>query len=810
MAVCPTSASPWSFTRAPAIALLRRSTALGLIVLLSACGGGATSGNGGVASAPNPPTASTPSPAPAPAPTPTPTPAPASNTASSFQTSEYLRSDGPEYHNAITAYTNGATGKGITIALIDSGIDSDSPEFAGRIHSASTDLAGNRGIEDEAGHGTQVALVAAGARNNSGVHGIAFDANLLVMRADSPGSCTTAGSDSGCSYPNAAIAAGIDRAVSNGARVINISLGGSAPTAAVRDAVVRAASAGVVVIVSAGNNGNTSDASINPANPDPLAAGLRAAGGQNVIIVGSVGDSGAFSSFSNRAGNEAQYFLSAQGERVCCVYENGTMKVTVRDGQNYVTLSNGTSFAAPQVAGAVALLAQAFPNLTGQQIVQLLLTTATDAGDTGVDAIYGRGILNIAEAFRPQGNSSLAGTSSPLPLGSNLATTSGPMGDAPITGASLGTVILDGFDRAFAVDLAAGIAAQPARPLLGAALTNQGRTVQGGNAAMQIAFSIRAHEDGQAIVERLRLSGRDAEASRLIATSLSARLGPATHIALGYRQSAEGLVAGLQGQDAPAFLVAGDAGGSLGLFQSHDAGFALRHRIDALGVTLSAGQGRIDQFEQSALLPDARIRQSETSYQAGVTLDRRWGGLMLTAGLMMLDERRTVLGARFHPSLASGGAQSVFADAAMAQDFGDGWRWSLAWRQGLTRAAHGGAVTSGAPLVTNAFSFDLSRRNALVGGDRLALRLSQPLRVASGSVNFLLPVDHDYASGTTSFGVRSLNLAPDGRELSGELAWSAPIGHGQLMASLFYRKDPGHIATMPDDMGAGLRYRADF
>src|SRR5690349_11326618 len=149
--------------------------ACALTLLLAGCGGG---GGGGPIS--TPPPAPTPVPTPAPVPTPTPTPPPPTN----FDTAEYRRSDGPGQHGAITAWQAGQTGVGQTIAIVDTGIDADSPEFAGRILAASRDVAGGgRSIDAQDDHGTNVALVAAAARNGSGVVGIAFDASLLVLRA---------------------------------------------------------------------------------------------------------------------------------------------------------------------------------------------------------------------------------------------------------------------------------------------------------------------------------------------------------------------------------------------------------------------------------------------------------------------------------------------------------------------------------------------------------------------------------------------------------------------------------------------------
>ena len=206
------------------------SSAVAALVLLGGCGGA----NSGVGSTPAPTPAPTPTPTPVPSPTPTP---------SAFDTAEYRRSTGPSQHGAIAAWQTGATGRGVTIAVIDSGIDAANPEFAGRISAASGDVAGNRGISQDNDHGTLVSLVAAAARNNTGIVGMAYEATILAIRADAVGSCATS---DGCAFFASAIAAGIDRATQNGAKVINISLGGSPPSNGVRNAIGRAAAAGLL------------------------------------------------------------------------------------------------------------------------------------------------------------------------------------------------------------------------------------------------------------------------------------------------------------------------------------------------------------------------------------------------------------------------------------------------------------------------------------------------------------------------------------------------------------------------------------
>jgi len=324
-------------------------------------------------------------------------------------------------HNAIVAYRAGATGQGFIVGVIDSGIDPGSHEFAGRIHSQSGDVTGaGRPLGDDDGHGTVVTRVIAAAKDDRDTHGIAFNATILALRADQSGSCTAAApgeDEASCSFFDSAIATGVNRAVDNGARVINISLGGAnGANSLLRSAINRATAAGIVVVVSAGNEGNDTSPAFDPNNPSPFAQALVANGNGLVIIATSVDDQGVISDFSNRAGASQNTVLSALGEGVCCEYQNDTIYRFQQNGQTFVRVFNGTSFSAPQIAGAAALLAQAFPNLTGQQIVNLLLTSARDAGAAGTDAIYGRGILDIARAFAPAGTTSLAGTTRVVPL----------------------------------------------------------------------------------------------------------------------------------------------------------------------------------------------------------------------------------------------------------------------------------------------------------------------------------------------------------------------------------------------------------
>ena len=764
---------------------------------LAACGGG-----GGTAR-PSP----TPAPPPAPAPTPTPTPTPTPPPTGNFNTAETRRSDGVNFHGAITAYQAGATGQNILAGVIDDGIDQDSPEFAGRISSASADVAGSRGINGEGTHGTNVAQVLLGGKNDVGTFGIAFNANLLVLRADRPGSCATedpSNDESGCRFPESAIAAGLDRAVSAGARVVNISLGGEDPPGAtLRAAVSRATAAGIIVIVSAGNEGDTTANGNDPNNPDRFAQGMRDAGGGLVVIAGSVDENRAISDFSNRAGVYVGSYLTALGEGVCCAYENGALKT---EG-NFVFVLNGTSFAAPQVAGAVALIAQAFPNLSSQQIVSLLYQSARDAGAAGDDAIYGQGILDIARAFQPMGATALAGTATAVDLGTPLGILGGPMGDAG--GAGTTGLVTDGFGRAFNVDFGGSLG--PRRPDFKLSGALGGLVRQQSAASQSLALSLVTAPGTGGADALAGLSFHDAQRARTLAASVMTRLDARTRIGFAAGRGTGGLLAGERGESGHAMLIGDGAHEGLGFSASPGIGTLIRHNISNnqyVSIILENGWVSGSRWQDDPLL---RYRSGHDSrYQrVGAAWDARFGPVRTALGASWLRESDSLLGARLGPVFAAGGATSLVGDASFILDVRDDWQIAAAWRQMWTRPDRQGLIAGGA-LWSTALSFDIAKANLLRTGDRAALRFAQPLRVARGGIDLTLPVAHDYASGRTDFGRRTYNLAPTGRELVVEASYALSLFGGDLIANTWWRQDPGHIAAMPDDRGAALRFTLGF
>lgn len=255
-----------------------------------------------------------------------------------------------------------ATGQtNVRIAVIDSGVDPSTPDLSGRLLGNGYDFVNfDNDPRDDNGHGTAVAGTAAASGNNGqGVAGVAWGVSILPIKA--------MGADGNGSY--SAIASGINYAATNGARIINLSLGGTSSSRTLQDAVKFAWRQGAVVIAAAGNNGTT-----NPVYP---------AAYTECVAVSAINSSDTITSWSSRG---SYVDICAPGENITTTGTNGT----------YVSIS-GTSFSSPIVAGVAALAASINPLLNNTNIVALLKSTADDLGTSGIDTLYGSGRVNAAK-----------------------------------------------------------------------------------------------------------------------------------------------------------------------------------------------------------------------------------------------------------------------------------------------------------------------------------------------------------------------------------------------------------------------------
>jgi subtilisin family serine protease len=742
---------------------------------LGGCGGGSSNAR------PQPNPVAPPAPPPPPPPTPPPPP-PVGTT--NYNDAEYQRSNGATAHNAIAAYDAGGTGRGVKIGVVDSGINPNLAEFAGKIDAASQDVVGTRGIVDTEGHGTAVSAVAAGARNGTHNLGLAFDSTIISLNTANPNNCTP---EDGCKHNDSDIGRAVDIARINGARVINISLGGDGVGAAVLNALSRATAAGIVVVISAGNEGEKPEG-VNPSSFAVTSA--QRAGNGLIIIAGAIDANRQITTFSNRAGNGASYYLMALGSRVRSIDENGV-----------ATLWSGTSFSAPIISGAAALLASAFPNLTGAQIVQLLLSTADEAGATGIDATYGHGILNIAAAFRPQGQASVAGTGVPVSTTDN-GQGSGPMGDTGPESIG-GAIILDGYSRAYAMDLANTISRAPQeRPLSQAIGGGDYRTAGVAAGTTSVSVTMRRNLDGQPHIglAQAGLSYEDSRKARAIAGMAVSRLTPQTALAFGFSEGGRSLQQRLAGHRGNAFLIARDPMTRAGFHADAGTSIGIRQHLGGVALTVTGETGEVSN-------PGLRQTLGRPGYSIGaVTFDRKLGPATFSLGASRLREESTVLGGRFSSAFSNGGSTSTFLDGTADIGLGNGWAAFASYRRGWTAMPGTGALVDRGRLATEAFAFDVSKTGALTASDKLAFRVMQPLRVSKGGFDMSVPVSYDYATGAVGREQRFFNLAPTGREIDYEAAYSVGWLGGDLGINAFLRTDPGHVETMKTDLGAAIRF----
>ncbi|MEU9189832.1 S8 family serine peptidase [Streptomyces sp. NPDC048484] len=281
---------------------------------------------------------------------------------------------------APTAWASGYDGKGVTIAVLDTGVDQTHPDLADQ-EIAEKNFGSSPDNVDRVGHGTHVASTAAGSGAKSGgrYKGVAPGAKILDGKVLN---------DSG-SGSESDIIAGMQWAVDQNANVVNLSLGGAdtAGTDPLEEAVnTLSAKTGTLFVIAAGNEGPRAG---TIGSPGSAAAALTvgAVDKQNRIAT--------FSSVGPTQDGSLKPDLTAPGRFIVAAKATeGTIGVPAGDG--YVSL-NGTSMATPHVAGAAAILAQRHPDWTGQQLKQALVSSAKPT--TGLTVRQqGTGRVDVAKA----------------------------------------------------------------------------------------------------------------------------------------------------------------------------------------------------------------------------------------------------------------------------------------------------------------------------------------------------------------------------------------------------------------------------
>ncbi len=689
-------------------------------------------------------------------------------------------------------------GAGQTVGLIDTGIDLDHPVFDGK--AVSEIFLGS--ARDESGdsfsHGTAVAGVIAARRGVSlfdgraGVaHGVAWGADIAMFAIP-----TASG---GGPYVPIAITdqTGVDDVWasrleeilgwSNGGRsldFINVSVGyhGIIEEYSEQDLrssfpesiplVAQSGAADKTVFVwSAGNaHDRRCDAANFENNPDLCVDGRVNARSvevlpgmpvripelrENLIAVVAVapdsdGD-GSFeiASFSNRCGIAKEWCIAAPGVDVSVAYFGPDRDDT--PGARGSTVANGTSFAAPMVTGALAVMKHHFRDeLLNTALAARLLATADKSGIYADSAVYGHGLLDLAAALSPQGTPRVSPGTRVEEGGVAL----------DLTRLSLGSALGDGLTQALAGQEVAAFddMGAPFWYALGS-LTDPAPDPWAG--------------------ARLR---------NFMAQPETGQESRSWRPALGAMQTANGA----------------DHGGPLRLLlldappMGADAGhLSLAGRAVALR---SAGQGGLD---VAAFSTEGLDGQSPVT---GATLAWRPAGSPLGLRGGWVGEREGMLGSAAAGAFGRLAAGSAFVGIDGSAELG-AWRLGAGAEVGAVNGAgRGGLIVDVSPLTTSAFGIQAER--PLAGAGTLTLSLSQPLRVEAGRARLSVPVGRTKDGFVRRHAV-SAALAPTGREIEVAAQWrkTLPAG-GELRLGAAWTRHPGHAAGADPDLTllAGWRH----
>ena len=695
-------------------------------------------------------------------------------------------------------------GRGLYLGVVDTGVRSASAVFAsGQV---STSLSGcaavsfkcSNGFQDDNGHGTAVAEIAAGyakfayASNYGGyqvtagsVISVAPDANIIAEKVLSA---------AGTGY-STDVANGIKKAADAGAAVINVSItyGNTADLVA----AINYATAKGAMIVWAG--GNSAQALLGGANTN----GLTAAAIQRLVFAGSVNASNALSSFSNTPGSgklvvnntvQTAYmnrWLMAPGEAI--------LAPNVMAGNNAWAYWSGTSMSAPIVSGALILLESAWPILrTNGTAANLLLATSSDLGSKGVDGTFGNGLMNLTTAFQPYGALTTIGANGKSYAVSSLTTSligSGVLGSLASLQSKLSNyTAFDGYARNFTVNLSSLVTSAKGVATLNPLPTNvnkgpvvvklQGGSefaywqqaldlspalpVFGGNpyTQQQQGYAMMRMADGVQLAAGLGYAPQYAHQSALFDSHDMARLS-----------------LDLANTDLHA-LAQGGLMTSLGLPLSSADRLAFSWSASAeqnplQASSLAAHANKLSVGYSHAFSPQFNLGVSYTSLQEQQGF---LGGVFGQASMLGLQGNSQSQAVEFSGSYQLGHHQLLMAQMSVSATDGISGH-------GLLRDVGG--------MRAQGFGIGWLGKQLFTTEDQLSVTLKQPLRLSAGSMGlWMAGVD---ASGNAVYHNERISLVPDGRELDAKLAYDTPLDGAQTLSlQLVYRHDVMHQQGVHD------------
>ncbi|MGK9064286.1 S8 family peptidase [Stutzerimonas chloritidismutans] len=739
---------------------------------------------------PEPQPTPTPDPAPEPDPTPEPEPAPEPPRVAvpeDFRTAEFNRANHLSILGADHAYARGATGEGIIVAVKDTGVDIDAPELRNQIAPGGDYVTdGGERMSDTGTHGTAVAKALAAEKNESAGHGVAYDAKLLPIRVLGSGALSDRDQ--------------VAREIQYGARVSNNSWsltragGGTSRIednadggAWVRDhfgpIYQQGVDAGIVYVWAAGNSADSQPSSL--AALPVLVPGLQ---GQwlAVVAVDNLGTSaGNISSYSNRCGDAAAWCIAAPGQVVVDVGADGQPQWVA-----------GTSIAAPQVSGGVALLMDRFPTLSAEQIVQRLLVSASKTGPYSNQAVYGQGLMDLNAATQPIGALMIETSSGRIvPFSTSVLSESSAMGSAIRDSlAKVSLVLKDSLDAPFIYSgtvLSGNTQADRTRIDTDGYLARfdqeyrvQSLATEGG---LRLDFTAGSEGSGLAAlgeVQAWQPLGPDLSMTASFNTDPSWNQGLATLApSLKYASLTRAL--------GNPYLSLDERASGAGMH------WQLGSRWHG-GVQVQAGEA-----------PHFAERKGSDLQQSVQT---EWGyvapsGLAASVQVGVLNEENRLLGTQSDGLLSNGQARTLFSGLNLALPLNEDWQLYGRYNHGQTRLAGSGWMQAGR---LNSDSFTLGVIGRPATGWQLGALAYQPLRMKDGTLSTTLPTGIN-PDNSVSWKRVDLNLDASGRHMEYEMffRYDVPVWAITFKGSLLRIEDYNNEAGNDDLMlmiNAGMTY----
>ena len=710
---------------------------------------------------------------------------------------------------ASAAYARDATGDGIKVAVLDTGINLDGSndiyhtDLNANIASftSGSDLIGSDNVpNDENGHGTSVASIIAGENDGRGGHGVAYDATLYIYKVLN---------DSGNSVGNS-VASGITKARGDGVDIMNLSLGGnnvigtncsnatnceSYLGSTLYTELEASGAAGKILVWAAGNHKKSSPSVISGAAiyDDDFK--------ETTVIAVATGLNGKLSSTAN---GDPGWSDSQPGSNACgiaaaiCIAAPGTMLYSSKLDNNTVwSASSGTSLAAPVVSGGLALIKQEFSSLTNAQVVDRLFATALDTDEYSQSSIYGHGLMNLNAATAAVAGLQTIGGSNLLDdpntsyydLANNTFASNAAFSNALNNALEGQTMeVYDSFDRAnFKTNVSSFFTS--------GSYTSQ-NTIENHMARLQpktmekvknktLYGSFTVETDGNYIESSMFQSGGD-------------------FLALGFNQSTNSFE---------------NAVDPLSNF-FNDSNFGNNYLVNPYFNT-GSGQDYFMSFNSNSsfgfdTFTNANGNDLGLSFNLN-PLSSSGEGMKDAGDLQIVFgtnyEQNKFLNSTSTGAFATGDLSNTnFTGIKYKKNLGDDFTFVGSGFAGYTYIdkAAGSYINNSTPLLTSSFTLGLAKANFIKEDQRIGFFINQPQRVEEGSLNLRIPTSSD-RDRTVTYSNLNVDLEPGARQINFDIIFNKTITESSnLSANLTHVQNGDHSNNSNSQNFFSLFYKKTF